>query len=96
MITHIKDKQTLAIWQGGSSKKLPAKIQQSAAEKMLILHFMVKCPQDLWASPSLRCEKLSKDRAGQWSIRINDQWRICFNWEEETQSVTNVEITDYH
>lgn len=49
---------------------------------------------DLRIPPANRLEKLSGDRAGQWSIRINDQWRVCFRWEES--DAYDVEITDYH
>ena len=47
-------------------------------------------------TPGLRLEKLHGDRAGQWSVRINDQWRVCFLWPEGSPGPTRVEITDYH
>lgn len=96
MIESIRDNNTLKVWKSEPCKKLPEDIQEPAREKMAILNAMVKCPEDLWAIPSLRAEKLSGDRKGQWSIRINKQWRICFLWNAETQSVSQVEITDYH
>lgn len=52
--------------------------------------------EDLWAFPSLRVEKLSGKRKGQWSVRINKHWRICFLWNADKILVTAVEITDYH
>jgi proteic killer suppression protein len=52
--------------------------------------------QDLIALPSNRFEKLRGDRVGQFSIRINDQWRICFDWLKDSPGPTNVEIVDYH
>ncbi len=96
MIESIKDKNTLRVWGGEPCKKLPHEIQESAREKMAILNAMVRCPEDLWAIPSLKAEKLSGDRKDQWSIRINQQWRICFRWNPTTQAVTQVEICDYH
>jgi proteic killer suppression protein len=51
---------------------------------------------DLAALPGNRLEALKGDRRGQWSIRINDQWRICFEWPEGSSGPTNVEIVDYH
>lgn len=51
---------------------------------------------DMRAIPGYRLEALKGDRAGQWSIRINDQWRICFEWDDETTSPFNIEIVDYH
>jgi proteic killer suppression protein len=96
MIESIKDKTTLRVWNSESTKKFPGELCTSAQEKMLLLAAMKRCPEDLWAYPSLKIEKLSSERAGQWSIRINKQYRICFNWNEETQNVYNLEITDYH
>jgi len=52
--------------------------------------------QDLRSPPSNRLEKLRGDRDGQWSIRINNQWRICFDWDEYQNEPYNIEITDYH
>jgi toxin HigB-1 len=52
--------------------------------------------RDLAALPGSRFEKLSGDREGQYSIRINDQWRICFEWPDDSVGPVNVEITDYH
>ena len=51
---------------------------------------------DMRAMPGWRLEALKGDRAGQWSIRINDQWRICFEWDGATSSPFNIEIVDYH
>jgi toxin HigB-1 len=96
MIGSIRDRNTLKVWNTEPCRKLPEDIQEPAREKMLIIHAMTRCPEDLWAIPSLKAEKLSGGRKGQWSIRINKQWRICFFWNQETQIATQVEITDYH
>ncbi len=95
MIESIRDKNTLRIWSNEPCKKLPEAIQEPAREKLLIIHAMTRI-EDLWMIPSLNVEKLSGDRRGQWSIRINKQWRICFCWNQETQTATQVEIVDYH
>lgn len=96
MIVSFGNKRTLEVWSTGQCRKLPADILTATWEKLLILHAMERCPADLWAIPSLKAEQLQGDRKGQWSIRINKQWRICFFWSEETRSVSQVEITDYH
>jgi proteic killer suppression protein len=51
---------------------------------------------DIARFPGHRLEKLTGDRKGQWSVRINDQWRVCFTWEESAAGASNVEIVDYH
>lgn len=66
---------------------------RQAKRKLLMLHAAAEV-RDLRSPPCNRLEKLSGDRAGQYSIRINDQWRICFRWEEG--GATDVEICDYH
>ena len=67
--------------------------QQQARRKLLMLN-AAKILKDLEAPPGNRLEKLIGDRAGQYSVRINDQWRICFEWD--SGFATNVEIVDYH
>lgn len=93
MIESFASKETEKIFQGQISRKLPRDIQKNARRKLLYLH-EAEDIQDLRAPPGNRLEKLSGDRAGQYSIRINDQWRICFYWIKE--SAQDVEITDYH
>lgn len=75
------------------SRKLPQDIQRVARRKLEILD-AAEVLQDLQIPPSNRLEKLSGDRKGQYSIRINDQWRICFEWQRG--DAYNVEIADYH
>jgi proteic killer suppression protein len=93
MIKDILCRETEKIWQGLISLKLPREIQQVARRKLRMLN-NARVLDDLRIPPANRLEKLSGDRSGQYSIRINQQWRICFSWEDGT--VTNVEIVDYH
>ncbi|MDW8406588.1 MAG: type II toxin-antitoxin system RelE/ParE family toxin, partial [Anaerolineae bacterium] len=74
-------------------KKLPVDIQRTARRKLLYLD-KAENLQDIQSVPGNRLEKLKGDRAGQYSIRINDQWRICFEWV--VNKARNVEIVDYH
>jgi toxin HigB-1 len=75
------------------SRKLPSEIQAKALEKLRIIDSAGRL-NDLRVPPSNRLEALKGDRAGQYSIRINDQWRICFDWVGN--NAENVEIVDYH
>jgi len=85
--------ETEKIFHGELSKKLPLDIQRTARRKLLYLD-EAEDMNDLQAVPGNRLEKSKGKRAGQYSIRINDQWRICFEWLEG--NAENVEITDYH
>ena len=93
MIENFANTETEKIFQGVVSKKLPRDIQKTARRKLLYLHDAENL-QDLLAPPGNRLEKLHGDRAGQHSIRINDQWRICFEWHQGR--ARKVEIVDYH
>lgn len=93
MIESFASKETERIFQGEISKKLPLEIQRTARRKLLYLDEAENL-QDIQAVPGNRLEKLRGDRAGQYSIRINDQWRICFEWV--ANKARNVEIVDYH
>ncbi|MFO7944510.1 MAG: type II toxin-antitoxin system RelE/ParE family toxin, partial [Anaerolineales bacterium] len=75
------------------SKRLPADIQQAALRKLRMLN-NAQSVQDLRSPPGNRLEKLKGEREGQYSIRINNQWRVCFEWHED--DAHQVEITDYH
>jgi len=81
------------IWSGQRSRKLPADIQNIALRKLRLLN-QARVLGDLRVPPGNRLEALKADRQGQHSIRINDQWRICFVWNEG--GPTRVEIIDYH
>ena len=93
MIKTFASKETETIWQGRVSKKLPTDIQQVARRKLRMLNNAVTL-NDLRIPPANRLEALRGDRKGQYSIRINDQWRICFAWEQG--DAYQVEIVDYH
>lgn len=93
MIKNFKDAETHKIYQRQRSRKLPSDIQQVALRKLRMINNSFSI-NDLRVPPANRLEKLSGNRAGQWSIRINDQWRICFRWEGS--DAIDVEITDYH
>lgn len=93
MIVSFHDNETEKVWKGEFSRKLPHDIQQVARRKLRMLN-NARRVDDLRIPPQNRLERLSRDREGQWSIRINDQWRICFLWNEGTVSL--VEICDYH
>ena len=93
MIESFASDETKKIFLGQTSTKLPKDIQRTARRKLLYLDDADDL-QDLLAPPGNRLEKLKGDRAGQHSIRINDQWRIWFVWVGN--KATNVEIVDYH
>ena len=93
MIMSFKDKETRLVYNEIFSKKLPQDIQRPALRKLVILHNSFSLT-DLMLPPSNKLEKLHGDRKGQYSIRINDQWRVCFMWKNN--NAYDVEITDYH
>jgi proteic killer suppression protein len=93
VIRSFKDKETEKVWNQTFSKKLPTEIQRTALRKLIILH-RAKNLEDLRIPPSNYLERLKGNRKGQYSIRINIQWRICFTWKED--EAFNVEVTDYH
>ncbi|HKZ85779.1 MAG TPA: type II toxin-antitoxin system RelE/ParE family toxin [Anaerolineae bacterium] len=93
MIKSFRDKESEKIFSRERSRRLPPDIQQVALRKLRMLNRAVTL-EDLRIPPANRLEKLAGDRAGQYSIRINDQWRVCFEWRD--RDAFNVEITDYH
>lgn len=93
MIKSFKDSETEKIFHRQRSRKLPGDIQQVALRKLRMLSNAANI-NDLRIPPANRLEKLSGSREGQYSIRINDQWRICFEWRENNPY--EVEIVDYH
>jgi len=94
MIVGFRSAETERIWAGYRSRRLPPEIQVLALRKLRMLHAATKL-SDLWLPPGNRLERLSGDRAGQYSIRINAQWRICFVWTDENNA-DEVAIVDYH
>jgi proteic killer suppression protein len=93
MIKHFKCKETSKIFNCRFSRKLPHAIQEIALRKLEMLDYAIHL-KDLRVPPSNHLEILKGDRAGQHSIRINGQWRICFNWTDG--NAYDVEIIDYH
>ena len=93
MIKTFKSKETEKIFCREYSKKLPHNIQKVAFRKLRMIN-RSKTLSDLKIPPANKLEKLSGQRKGQYSIRINDQWRVCFKWIDN--NALEVEITDYH
>ncbi|SEJ56966.1 proteic killer suppression protein [Azotobacter beijerinckii] len=93
MIKSYKDKQTEVVANGLAARKLPQDMQRAALRKLRQLG-AAKVLDDLRIPPGNRLEALHGDREGQHSIRINDQWRICFRWVDG--DAHDVEIVDYH
>jgi proteic killer suppression protein len=93
MIRTFRDKEAEKIFNRIRARKLPDDLQRIALRKLRMLNSAVNL-NDLRVPPANRLEKLRGDRAGQHSIRINDQWRICFEWHDG--EAFKVEIVDYH
>lgn len=93
MIAGFNDKEAERIWCGEFSKRLPQEIQEVARRKLRMLN-AARTLMDLRVPPANRLEALKGSRSGQFSIRINDQWRICFRFAAGQAS--DVEIVDYH
>jgi len=92
VIRSFKDRKTEEFF-GGENVRQFSGFKKTAERKLVMLDSAVKLG-DLAASPGNRLEKLSGNRAGQYSVRINDQWRICFTWKDDGPH--EVEIVDYH
>ena len=93
MIVSFADPVTEDLWITSRSRKIAANIHRVALRKLAQLNFAARL-DDVQAPPGNRLEALSGDRKGQHSIRINDQWRICFRWLDD--NAHDVEIVDYH
>jgi proteic killer suppression protein len=93
MIKGFADKETERLWQRKRSKAIPAGVYRRALRKLTQIH-VAGGLDDLRVPPGNRLERLSGDRKGQHSIRINDQYRVCFVWEDG--DAYEVEVTDYH
>lgn len=93
MIKSFKCRETEKIWGGIRSCRLPVDIQDRALRKLRQLNTST-CLQDLKMPPSNHLEHLGDNRKGQCSIRVNDQWRICFEWKNS--DIYEVELIDYH
>ena len=93
MIKSFRCKETEKLFYRQHSARIPADMQRSALRKLLLIDAAEKF-EDLRVPPGNRLEKLSGDRKGEHSMRINDQWRICFRWSDG--DAYEVEIVDYH
>jgi len=93
MIQSWANTETEEIWQGNFVRKWPHDIQRIAKRKLILIHAAILL-EDLRIPPGNRLEKLSGDRKDFWSVRINDQWRVCFKWDNG--NAFEVEIVDYH
>jgi proteic killer suppression protein len=93
VIRSFRDRETRKVWDGERSRRLPGDIQDVALRKLRQLNRSTRL-EDLRVPPGNGLEALTKDRKGQHSIRINQQWRICFRWSEG--GCEDVEICDYH
>lgn len=92
MIRSFRCKDTQAVFEGGHPKRFRS--MEAVATRKLAMLDAAKTLEFLRSPPGNRLEALKGDRAGQWSIRVNDQWRVCFSWTQE--GPVDVEIVDYH
>jgi proteic killer suppression protein len=93
VIRGFKDKEAERVWHGQRSRRLPHDIQAPARRKLRMLN-NAQSTEDLRIPPANRLEALKGNRRGQYSIRVNDQWRVCFIWRDG--DAHDVEIVDYH
>ncbi len=93
VIRSFRDRETERIFERERSRKLPPDVQRRGHRKLLLLD-AAEALDDLRVPPGNRLERLTGDRAGQYSIRVNNQWRICFRWQRG--DAHDVEIADYH
>jgi proteic killer suppression protein len=93
MIVSFREKETERLWQCGKSRRLPADLQLRAFKKLAILNAVVAL-DNLRVPPGNQLETFKGDRAGQHSIRVSDQYRVCFVWRD--RNAFEVEIVDYH
>jgi proteic killer suppression protein len=93
VIKSFRDAETERLWKQERSRRIPARLGKAALKKLQMLNAAASLG-DLLVPPGNRLERLRGNREGQHSIRINDQYRVCFEWRES--NAHNVEITDYH
>jgi proteic killer suppression protein len=93
MIASFRDKETERLWRTGKSHRIPADLQRRAFKKLAILNAAVAL-ENLRVPPGNDLEALRGNRSGQYSIRINDQYRVCFVWRDG--NAFDVEVVDYH
>jgi proteic killer suppression protein len=93
MIVSFGDADTKLLWETGRSRRIPSNLRRVALRKLMILNAALEL-DNLRVPPNNRLEELAKDRKGQYSIRVNDQYRICFGWN--AGNALDVEVVDYH
>jgi proteic killer suppression protein len=93
MIVGFRDSDTEMLWKTGKSRRIPASLRRSAARKLSVLNAAVAL-DNLRVPPGNKLEELTRDRKGQHSIRVNEQFRVCFVWRDG--NAYDVEIVDYH
>lgn len=93
MIKSFRDTDTELLWKTGGSQKIPANLRRIALRKLAILNAVLEV-RELSVPPGNRLEALSGKRTGEYSVRVNDQYRICFIWHDG--NAYDVEIVDYH
>jgi proteic killer suppression protein len=93
MIKSFADKRTAILFQGRTGKGIAPELARRVRTKLIAVHG-AEALDELRAVPGNRLERLSGDRAGTWSIRVNDQWRVCFVWRDG--DAYGVELVDYH
>jgi proteic killer suppression protein len=93
MIVSFYDTDTKLLWETGRSRRIPANLRRVALRKLMILNAALEL-DNLRVPPNNRLEESAKDRKGQHSIRVNDQYRICFVWN--AGNAYEVEVVDYH
>ena len=93
MIRSFRDKETEKVFARTRSRRFAGQVGRAALKKLLLLD-AAETVEDLRSPPGNRLERLTGARKGQYSIRVNDQWRVCFRWERG--NAADVEIVDYH
>ena len=93
MIRSFRNKDTERLWNRRHVKRLGPELSRLAYNKLVLIN-AAESINDLRVPPGNRLEKLTGDRAGQYSVRVNNQWRICFTWS--SSGASNVELVDYH
>ncbi|MGC2298507.1 MAG: type II toxin-antitoxin system RelE/ParE family toxin [Acidobacteriaceae bacterium] len=93
MIVGFRDRDAEILWQTGRSRRIPAALRKVVFRKLALLNAALE-PANLAVPPGNRLEKLTGNRLGQYSIRVNDQFRICFRWRDG--NAYDVEVVDYH
>lgn len=95
MIINFKDKDTERVFNGEHARRIPTELQRRAQIKLTLLD-AASCIEVMRVPPSNRLEKLKGNRSDEWSIRINEQWRITFKYNADKKNFYDVSVEDYH